>query len=74
MQVRFRQSLGLLDIAAIKTATGVVLDPLACKEGLVCDVPQSVLDLFTGKKYAGLVEPVALKGEAKKPEITAPSK
>lgn len=80
MQVRFLQNLGLLDIAAIKKAHGIELNAAECKQDCVTNVPDKALDYLTakygkrGSKHS-LFEPVAnVKGEAKKPEVTAPSK
>lgn len=73
MQVRFLQSLGLYDIAAIKNKTGIALDPLQCKEGATCEVPQRAYEMLAAK-YKALFEPAAVKGEAKQPELTAPKK
>lgn len=73
MLVRFSQSLGLLDINAIKDKTSIALDPLQCKEGQTYDVPQRAYEILAAK-YKALLEPVAVKGEAKQPELTAPKK
>lgn len=73
MQMRFNQNLGLLDIRRVKEATGVQLDPAQCKEGQFADLPQKAIEALA-EKYPGLLSPVAVKGEAKQPELTAPKK
>lgn len=73
MLVRFNQNLGLLDIRLVKDKTGHELNPADCKAGCTTDLPARAAELL-GSKYKSLFEPVNVKGEAKKPEITAPSK
>lgn len=73
MQVRFNQNLGLLDIRQLKDKTGIVVDPAECKAGNTVDLPAKAVEFFS-TKYKALFEPVNVKGEAKKPEVTAPSK
>jgi len=73
MQVRFLQNLGLLDIRALKDKHGIELKAADCKIGSVVDIPSKAFDVLSGK-YKAVVEAVNVKGEAKKPEITAPAK
>lgn len=73
MQVRFLQNLGIADCRLVKDKTGHELKVDECKIGNVVDMSQRAYELLASK-YKTLLEPVNVKGEAKKPEITAPSK
>jgi hypothetical protein len=76
MLVRFKNNLGLADIRLLKDKAGVDLEIKQCKEGETCELPQKAVDVLISKYGAkqSLFEAVSVKGEAKKPEITAPAK
>jgi hypothetical protein len=73
MLVKFNQNLGIQDANAIKTKYGVEVVVKDCVIGATVDIPAKAYE-FLAKKYKAVVEPVSVKGEAKKTEITAPSK
>ena len=72
MQVRFRVSLGKIDIDAIKNETGVALKTDDCLLGCELDTDERVAEWLLKR---GIVEPSEkLKAVAKKPELIAPAK
>lgn len=76
MQYRLGSSLGLIDARKCNADFGAHLPlvPASLSKGQVVELPETAA-AYLSKKYKALLEPVEkVKGESKKPEITAPAK
>lgn len=73
MQYRLKDSLGTAD-AKICNGLGAALqiDPKTLARGEVIELPKAAAEWLAGR-YRALLEPIAMKAVAKKPEITAPA-
>ena len=75
MRVKFNQNLGADDARAIGDKFGCKIDPKQCTVGAVVDLDDEAAAALA-EKYKALFEAVNsdVRGQAKKPEVTAPAK
>jgi hypothetical protein len=71
MNVKFRTNLGSIDASAINLKYGADVDYRECTVDAVVNVTEGAAKVLVER---GIAEPVSIRGEAKKPEITAPAK
>lgn len=74
MRVRFRTNLGSVDAEALNKRHGCTLDCRECIVDAVVVVPAKAGEELLDRGIVAAVEDPPIKGEAKKPEVTAPKK
>ena len=73
MRVTFLQNLGTTDAAECKKRFGTAIDASQCRIGETVELPDPAAE-FLAEKYPALFEATSVRGQAKKPEVTAPAK